>query len=941
MSKIDKLICNNPYYPPSLHWENTGLHQYTRLEGRRKAGYTIATKELTKLGLGTFKELAFVNPLRERVEQWRKAGYPFTTATTKRLLSHWTQRDQRGDTTQFFFCQIEAIETLIYLTETPEGTQYRDKLPSDGGTWQRLCCKMATGTGKTLVMAMTIAWHVLNKVNDPKNVKFSKNVFIVAPNLTVKDRLQVLHPSAKAGEGDWKETNYYEAHNIVPSEMMPRLRQGKILIENWHTLAWDSEVQIAKRKSVDKRGAKSDRAYAREVLGDMATAKNIIVLNDEAHHSWRVPAGSKLKGIKKEDIRDATIWVGGLDRLHKTCGILRGYDFTATPFSPSGKQSDEAAVFSWIVSDFGLNDAIESGLVKTPRVVIRSDGQLTKVKDEVQSKLYHIYEDEDVKTSLNYKGAIPEMGLPTLVKNAYVLLNADWQHVAESWAKESPNILPCLITIANSTETASRVRYEFEKRGLHGTIDEMKDLPLYDADRILQIDSKALETAESQREAIQVKDDHKLSKDELAERLRDTVNSVGRSGQLGERICNVIGVSMLSEGWDAKTVTHIMGLRAFTSQLLCEQVIGRGLRRVAYTFERSDDPLSNDNFLQPEYVNIFGVPFSIIPQEDGGGTPPPPRPRGHEIKIMPEKVAHQIDLPNILRVENILRPILTLDKKAVTDLEIDPYRFITEAELGAVVEGKGAAKDIANIDLKASTETRLQSVVFAVAQRLFEQEHKKQNWRGREPFLFVQFLKIVQDFLAADKVRLKQDLFSNDAERRTIVFMLAMSDIVGHILAHVREQNAEKIEVITDRERPIISTADMPSWWTSRPAPEARKSHLNACPIDSLWEASGNYFFDSCDLIDSWIKNDHFGFVIWYFYEGQPRRYYPDFVLRLTNGSYVVVETKGDNNVLAQVKRKALQGWVKAVNSLGNWGNWHEVLSTHPLDLEGKLKGFY
>ena len=598
MSKIDKLICNNPYYAPLCHWKNTGVGEYARLDGRRKAGYSVATKELAKQGSGNFKEIEIVNQLRERVETWRKEGYPFTTATTRKLLLHWTERDRRGDTTQFFFCQIEAIETLIYLTETPEGTQYRDKLPSDGGAWQRLCCKMATGTGKTLVMAMTIAWHVLNKVNDPKNVKFSKNVFIVAPNLTVKDRLQVLLPSTKKGVNNAGEDNYYELHNIVPSDMMPRLRQGKILIENWHTLAWDSAEQIAKRKSVDKRGAKSNRAYAREVLGDMATAKNIIVLNDEAHHAWRVPAESKLKGIKKEEIRDATIWVGGLDRLHKTCGILRGYDFSATPFSPSGKQSDEHAVFSWIVSDFGLNDAIESGLVKTPRVVIRSDGQLTKIKDEIQSKLYHIYEDKDVQASLIKKDSKPEEGLPDLVKNAYVLLNADWQRVAEAWAADGSKVLPTLITIANNTETAARVKYEFDKKGLHGTIDEMKNMALYDADRILQIDSKALENAESQREAIQIKDGHGLSKDEMSERLRDTVNSVGRVGQLGERICNVIGVSMLSEGWDAKTVTHIMGLRAFTSQLLCEQVIGRGLRRVTYTFEQDNAPLSIDNFLQ-------------------------------------------------------------------------------------------------------------------------------------------------------------------------------------------------------------------------------------------------------------------------------------------------------------------------------------------------------
>ncbi|MCF8246217.1 MAG: DEAD/DEAH box helicase family protein [Saprospiraceae bacterium] len=559
---IDKLICNNPYHEPTEHWNNVGAQQYQKLEGRRKAGYMVSTREQARFGVGKFVELDTVNHLRERVRQWREGGYQYTTGTTRKLLRHWTDREKREGMTQFFFCQIEAIETLIYLSETPEGAQFTQKIPGDGGTWQRICCKMATGTGKTLVMGMTIAWQVLNRMDYPNNPKFTKNIFIVAPNLTVKSRLQVLYPSAKKGEGDWNEDNYYEAHHIVPSEMMPKLRKGNILIENWHTLAWDTEERIAKRKSVDKRGAKSDKAYVKDVLDSrMSKEKNIVVLNDEAHHAWRVPVSSKRKSLKKEE-KDATIWVGGLDRIHRNNGILRCFDFTATPFSPSGKQSDEEAVFPWIVSDFGLYDAIESGLVKTPRVVIRSDGALAKIRNEIHSKLYHIYDDPEVKDSLNFKGAAPSMGLPSLVRNAYILLNYDWLRNSADWK----GVLPSMITICNNTETAARVKYEFDRKGLHGVIDEMADMGLYETDRILQIDSKMLDDAESQREAIQINEDDNLTKEKLAERLRLMVDTVGRSGEPGERVCNVIGVSMLSEGWDAKTVTHIMGLRAFSSR---------------------------------------------------------------------------------------------------------------------------------------------------------------------------------------------------------------------------------------------------------------------------------------------------------------------------------------------------------------------------------------
>ncbi len=263
---------------------------------------------------------------------------------------------------------------------------------------------MATGSGKTIVMAMVIAWHILNKVTYPQDTRFSKNVLVVAPGLTVKSRLAVLEPSHPA--------NYYEAFRIVPDALMETLRQGRVIVRNWHALNWESEEKIRKKRSVDKRGAKSNEAYVRDVLGDMASAQNILVINDEAHHAWRVPAESKIKGVSKDEIEEATKWVGGLDRINQARGVLTAYDFSATPFAPSGKKSSEEALFGWIVSDFGLNDAIESGLVKTPRVVVRDDA-MPDAKT-YKSRLYHIYNDPEVKDDLNRR-AEPEEPLPDLV----------------------------------------------------------------------------------------------------------------------------------------------------------------------------------------------------------------------------------------------------------------------------------------------------------------------------------------------------------------------------------------------------------------------------------------------------------------------------------------------------------------------------------------------
>lgn len=419
---IDRLIINSPFKEPEQYWSyDRETRSFSLKDGRRPAGYVIASESSKAFDdPGIFIEIPMVNKIRLRVKAWRNAGYPGVTGITKRLLEHWQNPEER-EHRRFFFCQLESIQTLIWLTEAPEAEKVGIKIPSDGGTFQRICSKMATGSGKTIVMAMLIAWQVLNKVTYPQDTRFSKYVFVVAPGLTVKSRLQVLFP---AGLG-----NYYEEFNIVPPALVDKLRQGKILIRNWHVLNWDTEEKIAKKRTVDKRGVKSNEAYVREVLGEMANASNIIVINDEAHHAWRVPAESKIKGVRKEDIEEATIWVSGLDRIQQTRGILACYDFSATPFAPSGKKSSEEALFGWIVSDFGLNDAIESGLVKTPRVVVRDDGKLTK---EYKSRLYHIYNDPEVRDDINRKAEEQEP-LPDLVTNGYYLLGKDWLETAKEW----------------------------------------------------------------------------------------------------------------------------------------------------------------------------------------------------------------------------------------------------------------------------------------------------------------------------------------------------------------------------------------------------------------------------------------------------------------------------------------------------------------------------
>ena len=750
-------------------------------------------------------------------------------------------------------------------------------------------------------MAMVIAWQILNKVAAPQDKRFSKNILVVAPGLTVKSRLGVLNPNS--------EDNYFELFNIVPHALFDRLRQGKVLIHNWHTLSWETEERIAKKKSVDKRGAKSDEAYVREVLGDMAGSQNLLVINDEAHHAWRLAAMSKTKGLKKEQ-EEATVWVGGLDRIHRARGILRCLDFSATPFAPSGQQSQEEALFPWIVSDFGLNDAIEAGLVKTPRVVVRDDSVVTK---DIKSRLYHIYMDRDVKDDINRKAEESEP-LPDLITNAYYLLGKDWLETRKAWQKVNFPIPPVMITVANRTETSSRIKYSFD----HG---EIQIEELCDPERTLQIDSKVLDDAEAQDEPEEIKTstngdndggeedapkERKLTKKEQAELLRRTVNTVGKPGLPGEQVQNVISVGMLSEGWDAQNVTHIMGLRAFSSQLLCEQVVGRGLRRTSYD-------VGEDGLFEAEYVNIFGVPFTFLPHEGGEGTPPPPPQPKTKIEPVQEKAHYEITFPNIIRIDHVFRPVLSVDMANVKPLELDPYESITEAELAAVISGKPNPAALSEIDLKEIEEKfRLQTIIFRVAQKIYNNENP--NWKGSPEIFLIQLIRIVEDYIKSNRIIIKTDLFNQDERRKKILILLNMNKVVQNIWDAIRTENTEKLMPVFDDIAPVRSTKDVRTWYTSKPCEYSKKSHVNFTVYDSTWEASEAYILDKCDTVESWVKNDHLGFVIYYHYKGVIHKYFPDFLIRMKSGKHLVLETKGQDADRNRAKRAYLADWVKAVN---------------------------
>lgn len=917
------LIINSPYVCPTQHWSEGKGGKLEIVAERRPASYEVFdARNNTK----RTQQLDLVNTIRARVDAWRDDGWPGVTIVTRKLLEHWHDRDARPY--PFYFCQLEAIETLIWWVEGAEAYKQGIAIPGDGGAWQRLCNKMATGTGKTAVMAMIIAWQVLNALTYPKrNKDFSRAIFIVAPGLTVKQRLQVLEPS---------EGSYYDQFNLCPSEALrQKLNQAEILIENWHTLMPLKETD----RSVVKKGQESDEAFTRRVLGPLSSHKDIVVINDEAHHAYRKPPEVKIS--KKQaaeqgiDLDEATRWIEGLDRIHKTRRILRCFDLSATPFAPTGKKSTDTSLFEWIISDFGLNDAIEAGLVKTPRVVVR-DNAVPDAKS-LRSKLYHIYRDDSVSQDLNRK-AEPHEALPKLVQDAYTLLGADWRETLRQWDEVGHHSPPVMLTVCNRTETAARIEHYMNQGDAHWP-------ELHAPTKTLRVDSKVLDKAEIGEAATSDKDYEQhlkqiiqsaniaeirrkkllaLKKEEL---LRELVDSVGKRGTAGQDLQNVISVAMLSEGWDAKNVTHILGLRAFTSQLLCEQVVGRGLRRVSY------DTDENGLFL-PEYVNVFGVPLTISETGEGGEPPPPPKPTT-QIEVMPERGYLEIKWPNILRVEIVVKPELVFDWDRVSPLVLDPANTPITAELAPALGGATDLGKVTAIDLEMLPDGfRLQRLVFQAARKAFA--GLGHEFSGEPGYLAAQLVRIVESFLESDRLDIPS-LFHSDPLRRRILIALNIDLVVQHVVQHLTEQNTEKLTPVFDEENPIGSTGDMRTWYTAKPCLPTQRSHISHMVADSSWEGHATNILEKHPQVTAYAKNDHLGFQVYYLWGGSRQRYIPDFLVRLGDGKTLALEIKGQDNPQNQAKRAALGQWVDAINAFGGFGTWTSDVAYDPNEIQDIL----
>ena len=877
---IQQLIINSPFQEPAKHWEfNKTKNEHILKTSRRSASYIINDPQNKSYDeYGIVKEIPLVNKIRKRIAEWKKDNYQGITSTTRHLLEFWhTQQENSGRRYNFFFCQLEAIETLIFLLEAREDFKQGLKIPKDE-MLNRFCCKMATGTGKTVVMAMTIAWQILNKVNHPQDIRFSKNIFIITPNLTVKERLNVLKSNYPH--------NYYREYKIIPHHWQERFREGKILIKNWHQLQWETEEKIQKKKGVDKRGPKSDRAYVKEVLEDMAQAKNILVINDEAHHAWRSPPEIKRKkrALQKEgiDVDQATKWIEGLDRIHKTIGIRQVFDFSATPYIPTGSTANQQGLFDWIVSDFGLADAIESGLVKTPKFAVGDDASINKT---LKPRLYHIYENDDVKNDLN-REASPQEHLPDIVKIGYTYLCDSWHKKYQTWKEASKQNLkdfcpPVMISVVNRKETADRLEYSFQNNHISIVPSSFQG-----SDKMLKVYSG-------------------LKADE-DEKIREQLKNIGQIGKQEQHIHHVISVAMLSEGWNCTKVTHIMGLRAFSSQLLCEQIIGRGLRRTSYD-------LNDQGLFDPEYVSVLGVPFAYLPQE-GNDTGQKEDITKHCIYPEKERSQYEILWPHVEKIQVDLKSKLSIDFKSMEPFTIDVSEIPRTQEMASVLDGK-KIENITVLDLQKifeeQTKYNLNDRLKTLTWKITDQVYRETSLNWKDEMLKADALKmifyLVKQFLDSHKLQMKPDY---EKERKDLIVMIKMNEIVNRILTLIRKDSAEQISAVYNKENHFCSTSDMGEWWTRKKVGAFKKTHLNQCVMDSHWEQAHARELDQNNKVLAFVKNDHLGFEVDYIdEEGKRRKYTPDFIIKLIEENYLVLEVKGNK------KKKDIQKW----DFMHNW----------------------
>jgi type III restriction enzyme len=970
---IENPILNSPYDEPQRHFRfaEDGITDDV-VESRRVSSYFIPVPPPKRRGgqlalpaewtSERIQENAFINRVRERVSIWRRGGYQAITPVSRRLIEYWKDptRERR-----LFFCQLEALDTAIYLTEVASrfGDGWIDRTLHEANEdanpgLSRVALKMATGSGKTLVMAMLIAWQALNKIANSKDPRFSDAFLIVTPGITIRDRLRVLFPS--------DPSNYYREHDLVPPDELSRLQAVRVVVTNFHAFlrreqldaaALTKKVLAGRNGSLDRFKETSDE-MVRRVCRDLGVKRNIVVINDEAHHCYREKPGreERLSTDERAEVKRnaeaARVWLSGLEAVKAKLGAKVTYDLSATPFFLRGSGYPEGTLFPWVVSDFSLIDAIESGIVKVPRVPV-SDNQVTGD----QPTYRNLWAEIRQKLPKRGRGADAYRGLiPLELEGALKALYGNYEKAYRRWETTGGGTPPVFIVVCSNTSVSKLVfdwiaGYEKELRG-GDTVVVPGNLVLFsnedhgrwrDRPNTLLIDSAQLESGEGMSdefkriaaaEIAEFKSEYRIrtgrDPDELTDEdlLREVMNTVGKPGRLGERVTCVISVSMLTEGWDANTVTHILGVRAFGTQLLCEQVVGRGLRRVSYE-------ANAEGRFDPEYAEVYGVPFSFIPTAGTSPDPRPPKPL-HRVRALDERAALEMTFPHVVAYRYDVSSERI--EAAFTD---DSLMALSTADLPTRVELHPIVGQHSTHTLEELEKHRLQEVAFAIAKVTMDR-HFRDDEGTERPWLFPQVLGVTRRWLD-ECVTCKDGTFKQ-------LLLLSQwtheaSDRVFRSIARGDRDDRRILPILRGYDRVgSTRTVDFSTTKSVYPTSPA-KSHLNYVVLDSRWEEKLLQAFEEMPEVECYVKNDRLGFAIPYTFEGREANYLPDFIIRVRNNSgdplNLVVEVTGEQRKAKSAKAgTATSLWVPAVNDHGEFGRWAFLEITDVYDSVRLIRAF-
>jgi type III restriction enzyme len=976
-------ILNSPYERPKWHHALDQSGQpldVPPIKGRRRSEFITpvpkprkrtASQDQGRLAFGTAESLStgeqiydpnpIINEIRQHLESWRALPNPAdwgVTPATAQLLKHWRHHNFQG--VRPFFCQVEAAETAIWLTEVArrekrykhiwthiEGAN-RDSNPD----LIRLALKMATGSGKTTVMAMLIAWQTVNAVRSPTSSLFTRGFLLIAPGITIRDRLRVLLPQ--------DPDSYYRSRELMPADMLPDIDKAKIVIANYHAFKRRETMEVSKvgRALLQGRGEpvvtiESEGQMLQRACGELLAMKNVVVINDEAHHCYREKPESneeaELKGEEKDEAKKnneaARLWISGIEALNRKVGVRAVYDLSATPFFLSGSGYAEGTLFPWTVSDFSLIDAIECGIVKLPRVPVADNlpaGDMPIYRD-----LWKHIGKEMPKKGAGKAGKLDPMSLPAALQTALYALYGHYEKTYAEWQKAGIAVPPVFIVVCNNTST-SKLVYEWisgferesedgEKEQSHlGHLELFRNYDQY-GNRLprpntLLIDSEQLESGDAldpafrdmagpeieqfRRELVQRGGAGSLNADSISdsELLREVMNTVGKTGRLGEQIRCVVSVSMLTEGWDTNTVTHILGVRAFGTQLLCEQVVGRALRRQSYD-------LNEREMFDVEYADILGIPFDFA-AKPVVAPPKPPKPvtRVQAVKererlaiAFPRVVGYRKDLPD----ERIVAEFGEDSRLLLTPQMVGPTSVLLE---GIVGQGVNIGPDV----LK---DMRKSEISFHLAKHLLYSRFREPD----EPppmHLFGQIKSITRRWLDEGYLQCTGNTYP------AMVTYMQIADKAAeliHLACQRRNGSETRMKAMLDAYNPQGTTNHV-SFNTTKPdlyKTGADKCHVNYVVCDSDWEGELARVVEAHPRVITYVKNQGLQFEVPYRDGSIPKKYLPDFIVQVDDGHgsddplNIVIETKGYRGLDAQLKAETMQNlWVPGVNNLDTFGRW-------------------